>query len=133
MTLADWPRSARVARFAMVGAAATLAYGGLVWLLTRGGLGPVAASIGAYLAAGGVSYLGHRRITFRSSGSHGVQLPRFGITLGVGIAVAAAAPSVLVVGLGLPQLAATLTTCVAAPLMSYAALSLLVFHPGQRP
>ena len=133
MTLAAWTGPARLARFALVGASATVAYGVLVWLFSHSGLRPVAASVVAYLGAGGISYLGHRRITFRSSGAHGVELPRFIVTLAAGIAVAAAAPSLLVVGLGLPQIAATLTTCVAAPLMSYLALSLLVFAPGRGP
>jgi putative flippase GtrA len=121
-------QAARLLRFGLVGALATLAYAVLAETFARAGLGPVTASVAAYLAAGVVSYLGHKRVTFRSGGAHTHELPRFILTLGLGIAVAAAAPAVLTKWLGLPQIAATVFTCVAAPVLSYVALSLVVFR-----
>jgi putative flippase GtrA len=121
-------QAARLIRFGLVGGLATAAYAVFVAVFTQCGLGPVTASVIAYAAAGAVSYLGHKRVTFRSGGAHAVELPRFVLTLGLGIAVAAAAPAVLTGLMGLPRIVPTVFTCIAAPLLSYAAMSLLVFR-----
>jgi putative flippase GtrA len=119
---------ARLVRFGLVGGAATLCYATLAWMLDRMGFAPVAASIAAYGAAGVVSYLGHKRITFRSPGAHGVEIPRFALALGLGMGVAAAAPMVLTHALGLAPIASILVVCVAAPALSYLALEHMVFR-----
>jgi len=121
-------QAARLLRFGLVGGLATLAYAVLAETFAHAGLDPVTASVAAYLAAGVVSYLGHKRVTFRSGGAHAEELPRFVLTLGLGIAVAAAAPAVLTTWLRPPQVVSTAFTCVAAPLLSYVALSLVVFR-----
>jgi len=117
----------RLLRFGLVGGAATMTYAVLVGLLHRAGLVPAAASMTAYLTAGLVSYLGHKRITFRSDRAHAVAAPRFVASLALGIGTAGAIPVIVVDGLRLPLAVATAVTCVAAPVLSYLALSLFVF------
>jgi putative flippase GtrA len=121
----------RLIRFGLVGSAATLSYVAVSVVLHRAGLAATPASMTAYLIAGCVSYVGHKRVTFRSDRAHAVAAPRFLASLGLGIVAAGAISAVLVEGLRLPVIVSTLTTCVVAPLLSYATLSLFVF--GGRP
>jgi putative flippase GtrA len=123
----------RLTRFGLVGGAATLSYVAVSVLLHRAGLAATPASMTAYLIAGGMSYLGHKRVTFRSDRAHAVAVPRFLASLGLGIVAAGVISAVLVEGLRLPVIVSTLATCVVAPLLSYATLSLFVFGGRRGP
>lgn len=120
-------RAGRLFRFGLVGGAATLSYAALALLLHWAGLSPAPTSVTAYLIAGGVSYLGHKHLTFRSDRPHVVAAPRFLASLGLGAVAAGALSEVLVEGLRLSVVASTLIVCIVAPLLSYGALSLFVF------
>lgn len=68
----------RIARFGIVGVAATLTHMAVantaLRLLTAS---PYAASAMGFMVAFGVSYLGHYHFTFAGEGAHGKSLPRF--------------------------------------------------------
>ncbi len=65
-------------RFGVVGGVATLAHIGLFFLASRPlGLHPTVATTLAFCGALGVSYSLNRRWTFRATGSHRRQFPRF--------------------------------------------------------
>lgn len=117
----------KIARFAGVGALATLAYAGLATAFVRfGGMPSVAAAITAYLCCAALSYALHRRVTFRSDRAHAAALPRFAATTAAGLALAtllAAAGAAL----GLPAEAAFVATSIAVPLLNFALLDRLVF------
>ena len=123
---------ARLLRFGSVGVIATLIYAAVAWSLGRyAGVGAVLASILAYGVAGLFAYVGHKRFTFRSTGSHADDAPRFIAAQLLGIGIATAAPYVLTVRLHAPALAPILFTCVAVPLLNYLVLDLLVFRSGR--
>ncbi|QIB32703.1 GtrA family protein [Ancylobacter pratisalsi] len=78
----------RLARFVLVGAAASLTYIVVSALLHRaGGVDKFTASALGYVVAIPVSFVGHKRVTFRDTGRWRVQAGRFGFLQGVNIAV----------------------------------------------
>lgn len=82
--------AAKLLRFAGAGTLVTLTYVGVAWLAAgHGGLAPLAASLWGYAAAVGVSYPAQKYFTFRSTGAHRIELPRY-----VAICVVAFAGSV---------------------------------------
>ncbi len=125
-------RSAEILRFAAVGVAATATYGLAAATLDRLGMAPILASLLAYGVGGGVSYLGHKRVTFRSDGAHRAEAPRFLAGFAFGLALAAAIPALVTRSLGLSPDAATLITCAATPPLNYLVLRRLVFRRGER-
>lgn len=127
------PRSeaARVARFGGVGAITTLLYAAAAWGLGAAGLAAELASVVAYLAAATVGFLAHRSFTFRARGDMAPQVGRFAAASAGGLLIALLAPVVIVRGLGGPDWASVIATCMAVPVFSYLALALFVF--GGRP
>jgi putative flippase GtrA len=90
-------------RFAAVGAAATLvhvlAYAGVVaWW----GISPLAANAVGFVAAVNVSFLGHRRWTFRAAGAAGRSLARFCVVALAGFALNSLLVQLITGTLGLP-------------------------------
>ncbi len=117
------------ARFVLVGLAATGIY--LAAALALGlvpGIAPVAASVGAYAIAAVFSYWGHKRLTFRSSGSHAHEAPRFLLTTALGLGTSVIMPLLLTERLGLPSPVAVLVVCMAIPVLNYLILNAWVFR-----
>jgi len=78
--------SFRPARFALVGCVATLVHALILGVLVEtAGLSPTAANLIAFLTAFGVSYFGHRRITFQSETPHRKAAPGFFLAAMVGL------------------------------------------------
>ena len=79
----------QIARFAAVGVAATCAHY-IVALLASTGVNVYGANLLGYLAAVGISYVGHQRYSFRVAAddiSHQRQLPRFVLGSVTGLAL----------------------------------------------
>ncbi|MDU4056600.1 MULTISPECIES: GtrA family protein [Pseudomonas] len=116
--------AARPLRFALVGAAATGVHMAVAALLLGGWNWPAyIANLGAFLVAFGVSYLGHRYLTFARAGSPWrfllVALAGFGLN------------NLLLTGLlacGVPVLYALLAATALVPVFSYLLSSLWVFR-----
>ncbi len=114
----------RPLRFALVGAAATLVHMAVATLLLGLCSWPAyPANLGAFLVAFGVSYLGHRHITFARAGSPWrfllVALAGFGLN------------NLLLTGLlawGVPPLYALVAATALVPVFSYLLSSLWVFR-----
>ena len=124
---------ARLARFGSVGVIATLIYAAVAYSLTRfADLGAVLASVVAYAVAGVFAYVGHKRFTFRSTGSHADDAPRFIAAQLLGVGVATATPFLLTDLWRAPPIAPILFTCVAVPVLNFVVLNLLVFKSGRR-
>lgn len=76
--LAPMQRLARIARFGIVGVAATLTHAVILWLLAeRLGMRASLATLFGFLTAFSVSYLGHYNFTFASRVPHHQALPGF--------------------------------------------------------
>jgi putative flippase GtrA len=117
-----------LARFGVVGIAATILYAALAIAWVRWiGFTPVQASLAAYAAAAVFSYLAHKSVTFLSSGSHRSEAPRFLLLTATGSAVAYVAPALLTAKLGLPPIIAVLVTCSLIPAINLLMLDRWVF------
>lgn len=125
------PRGLRqAAAFIAVGAAATAVYLGAGSGFVALGLPAASASLAAFGLATCVSYVGHRRFTFRIRTDHRQSVPRFLATHGLGAGLAWAVPWVLAHVLGLPPFIAFVVTGAAIAFLSFFALKLLVFAGG---
>ena len=121
-------RLRNVSWFAVIGASATLLYASLAWAATLALPVPAAlASLLAYVAASAASYVGHRRITFRSGRPHRQAAPRFAGLAALGYAIALLAPWLLTDTLGAHPLIAIALTCIAVPVVNAVVLSRAVF------
>lgn len=119
-----------LARFGLVGIAATLLYAALVAVFSKSewlGLTPIHASLGAYAAATLFSYLAHKSVTFVSGRSHRTEAPRFLLLAATGLAIAYGAPALLTVKLGLPLIIPVLITCLLVPGINFFVLDRWVF------
>lgn len=119
-----------VTRFGLTGVGVTLTYLVLAILLKFAGADAAVASVGAYLVSTALSYLGHRRYTFRSAADHGRAVPRFMIVSAIGLLLAGVIPlgleSVAVAG---PHVSFVIVTGVVAG-VSFLGLRLAVFSPA---
>lgn len=118
-----------LARFGLVGIAATVLYAALAIGLVESkwiGFSPVQASLAAYAAAAVFSYFAHKSVTFMSNGSHRSEAARFLLLTATGFAVAYAAP-LLTAKLGLPPIIAILLTCLLVPGVNLLMLDRWVF------
>lgn len=122
-------RPARLVRWGVVGAAATLSYASLTWLLaTQVGLTATVSSVCSYALSAFISYFGHRLLTFRSTRPHREALsPFIGVSL-AGYGMAFLIPTVVSDILGARVEISILITCAAVPVLNYLGLSRLVFR-----
>ena len=114
---------------AAVGGTATAGYAVLTWLLSSVVALPAAiASLSSYAVAAAISYFGHRRLTFRSRRPHREAVsPFIGVSL-FGYAMAFAIPG-LFTDLGEARIEVSIVvTCATVPVLSYFAMSHLVFR-----
>ncbi|MER9301912.1 GtrA family protein [Mesorhizobium sp. M0496] len=119
-----------LARFGLVGIAATILYAALAAAFVKSerfGFSPVEASLAAYAAAGLFSYLAHRSITFMSSGPHRSEAPRFLLLAAIGLVIAYGAPALLTAKLGLPLIIPIMITCLLVPAINFVVLDRWVF------
>ena len=128
----------KLIRFAFVGGFTTVLYTVLASLFTLAfGWQAVIASVLAYLLCMLVSYVGHRRFTFRSSRPVQEEAHRFVALSVLGGAVAILSPFVLTQYLGLHPIIAILFVSIAVPALSFLGMERLVFRavpngPGGR-
>ncbi|MBN9553158.1 MAG: GtrA family protein [Alphaproteobacteria bacterium] len=121
----------RLFRFAAVGVTSTLCYAITALFLTaKLHYATIEASVAAYAIAALLSYFGHRVITFRSTGDHAREAPRFGALMLCGYALALAIPLFFAQLLGWPPSASILITCIAIPLVNYMLMARVVFRGG---
>jgi putative flippase GtrA len=125
----------RLSRFALIGIASTLIYAVCAFLLSalpRPVLPAALASVAAYAIAAIFSYVGHKYVTFMSSGMHAFELPRFFLLTALGIGFSLLLPLILVDGFGARPVLPILITCVIVPAFNYFVLDRWVFAPGAK-
>jgi putative flippase GtrA len=118
----------RLATFATIGAAATIGYAIIAASLVFLGLRPLWASLIAYGLCACWSYLGHKHVTFGSSGAHAVEAPRFVVATAAGLLVATGMPILFAKLFGPSPYFAVLATCVLVPIISFVASQRFVFR-----
>lgn len=123
----------RVARFVLVGAAASLTYVVVAALLHRGlGCGKFQASAIAYLVAIPVSFVGHKRLTFRDDGRWAGQAVRFALLQAVNLTVVLLAVYVTEPLGDIGYWIGLLLGVVLMPATSYLAMRFLIFIGAER-
>ena len=113
----------RLAAFVLVGtAAAAVHWCVVVALVEQLGLRPLAANVCGWLVAFGVSFAGHRGVTFRDTGAPVRRaLPRFAAVSATGFAVNQAAYALLLRHAGLSYSLALALVLLAVALLTYLA------------
>jgi putative flippase GtrA len=120
-------RLIELARFAIVGAGATLLYGAISMGFLALGAAATPASVIAYCLAGALSYCGHKFFTFASLAGHRSEAPRFLLVNTFGLTCALLAPLAATHILTVDAHWAIIFTCLAVPAFSYFAMKHLVF------
>ncbi|MEP9351300.1 GtrA family protein [Xanthobacter sp. KR7-225] len=123
----------RAARFVLVGAAASLTYLIVAAVLHRAfGCEKFVASFLAYVVAIPVSFLGHKRVTFRDDGQWGGQVVRFALLQVVNVAVVLLAVYVTEPLGDLGYWIGLLLGVVLMPVTSFLAMHFLIFISHRR-
>jgi putative flippase GtrA len=118
----------QLARYGLVGGALSVLYAGLTAVLIEATNWPALnASIGAFVLSLPFAYLGHRYVTFRSSGSHATELVRFVVTMTNAFVVSSLSMLVTVGYFGAHYGYALLATTVLVTVVNYVVLSTWVF------
>jgi len=114
--------------FVLVGSAAAVGYFLFAFVLERIGYSAATASTLAFASMMPLSYLGHRKHTFQSSGRPKSEIPKFIVVSLAGLATGAFVPYLVCSVVGMPAWVAFLTVCLVAPLISYVAFRSWVFR-----
>jgi putative flippase GtrA len=123
-------RMRQVVSFGAIGAISTLAYATFAFLLTMSDAMPAWTASGvAYAVTSVFSYLCHKRLTFRSSVSHGEAVPRFLLSNSIGYTIALLLPMLLSDHLRAPPALAIFLTIVIVPILNFLLLDRFVFRP----
>ena len=117
-----------VMRFGLTGVGVTMIYLNLAGLLKSAGADAALASVGAYLVSTLVSYLGHRRYTFRSVAEHGRAAPHFMLVSAIGLLLAAMIPRTLESATDSPVHVSFVIVAGVVAAVSFAGLRLTVFR-----
>jgi putative flippase GtrA len=107
-------------RFAIVGVAATLTHGATGAVLIMAGIAPLSANLGAFIAAFGISFLGHHFYSFRGHGLPAIKsLTRFVWVAVLGFLCNQALLAVLLVILPNAPIPALILSTAAAAVLTY--------------
>ena len=119
--------AARLSRFSLVGAAATLTYFTVAGLLVLAApVRPTTAALIAYCCGIPISFYGQSRFTFRVGKSRLGHLLKFAVVTALGMTVSYGSIR-LAAALGAHPLAGVLLGTVAVPVMSFAMMNVWVF------
>jgi putative flippase GtrA len=126
--LSDSQVIGRFLRFSAIGAGTTLGYFALTNVaVTLCGSGPKSASIGVYLLLMPISFMGHRHLTFASSGQTFLEGIRFCSIHAINLIVAFGISLIAVDRSGLPPWTAFLIISAAVPVVNFIAFQTWVF------
>lgn len=118
---------AELARFGVVGGAATIVHFGVVAVLLEiSRLSALAIHLTAYGAAFSVSFFGHYHVTFRSQRTYQAALVRF-IVVSIGVVTASSAVVILLDTLGVTRAVASLIAAALVPFLNYILGKFVVF------
>lgn len=121
------PQRLKLLRFAVVGATVAGVYIALYVAFLAVGLPQMAANGIAFLLAVAAQYFGQAWFTFRAPLADPVQVLRFGIMIGAGLATSALVTGGVGPALGLPHWGAAALVTVILPVQNYLIISRWVF------
>lgn len=125
----DMGVKARLTRYGMVGIITNLSGYGVFLALLHAGMPPILTTGITYVIIVAASYYANRRWSFRSTTTHSMDVPRYLLAYGIGLAVAVAAMYVLSAIL-LPAFAQLIVILLSA-ISIYSSLEMLRFgRPG---
>lgn len=128
---------AKAVRFGIVGVLSGVVYALVTTALVSGaGAAPIPASIAGYGVSAPVSFLGHRRFSFRANGRWTMEALRFVVAQAINVAVTAFAMWAAVQWLGRAYGWGMAAAVVLVPLANFAFMNLWVFRDqqaGERP
>lgn len=119
--------AAKLLRFAGVGAFVTLTYVGVAWLAAETAAAPLAASLWGYAAAVIVSYPAQKYFTFRSTGAHRVEFPRYAAICAVAF-VGSVGSMAAVTAAGWDYRVGLAAAAFAVPALNFSAMNLWAFR-----
>lgn len=123
-------QSVRLLRFALVGVSATLLYAVLAILFDQLAghiMSQSALSLAAFALSAVYSYCAHKFITFSSSGSYRIEVPRFTAVTATGASVSLILPVLAENWLELPMYVTVAAVCILIPMVNFVALNFWVF------
>lgn len=124
--------AAKLFRFAGAGIAVTLTYVGVAWLVAEiTAAAPLAASLWGYAAAVAISYPTQKYFTFRSTGAHRVELPRYAVICVVAFLGSVGSMAAVTV-VGWDYRVGLAVAVVAVPALNFTAMNVWAFR-RQRP
>ncbi|WP_299284715.1 GtrA family protein [uncultured Tateyamaria sp.] len=126
-------QSAKILRFACVGATVALLYVALYLGLLTLGLAQPVANGAAFLLAVAVQYAGQAAFTFRAPLKDGPQITRFVAMIGCGLLSSALITGIAQPALGLPHWGAAAIVTLVLPIQNYLIMSRWVFAHGSSP
>ncbi len=128
--LAEQPLAAKILRFAATGAVSSLVFG-LVTLAALHGLSlsPLSATLTGYLAVLPLSFMGHRRLTFRSDGVLAPEFGRFCVSFIAGLLASLLAMHAVTAWMGLTPVYGIALAILVVPVISFVIMSVWVFRP----
>jgi putative flippase GtrA len=127
--LADRQLLAKLLRFAVTGAVNGLTSGAVILTLILGyGLSAIVATVIGYLAAVPLSFIGHRHLTFRSTGRWTPEFRRFCLTFATGLLASVLIMQASTVWAGFPPVYGVALCIVIVPLITFVILNVWVFR-----
>jgi putative flippase GtrA len=121
----------RLVRFGFTGLVVTFVYAAVtIVLVEAGGVGAIAASIAGYLAAGGVSYLGHLYFSFSVRPDHRAYVWRFLIAATLSFVLTIVITWIVTQVLGFSARVSVPVVSILLPATSYVCNRFWVFLPG---
>lgn len=116
-------------RFGVVGVSSGAIYAAVTALLVSGaGIGPVLASVAGYCASVPMSFLGHKRFSFRSHGHWTAEAVRFVAAQALNISVTAASMWAATAWLGGAYWWGMAAAVILVPIANFAFMNLWVFR-----
>ena len=123
----------RIIRFSIVGGVASLSYAIFAFSFIHWiGVGQVAASAAAYIAALPISFLGQKLFTFRSKGKTHIEAQRFLVVQGISLLLATGITALFAHVLNKEPIYAIVAVVIIIPTFTYIAMSVGVFKVRDR-
>jgi putative flippase GtrA len=127
--LAGHPLAAKLLRFAVTGSISGLGFAVVTLGLLHGfGLSPSVATVVGYLAVLPLSFLGHRRLTFRSAGRLTPEFRRFCLSFATGLLTSVMAMHVATDWLGLAPVFGVGLAVLLVPIITFLIMNNWVFR-----
>jgi putative flippase GtrA len=126
---ANHPLAAKLLRFAVTGAISGFAFGAVTLAALKFlGIAPTAATVIGYIAVLPLSFIGHRRLTFRSAGKITPEFRRFCLSFVAGLLASVLAMHAATIWLGLAPFYGIALSILVVPVITFLIMNSWVFR-----